>query len=306
MVLVASFGLGACGFRDGGGGDQAQIKNSAAFTADETSAGGAVAAPNALAATGGSEGGAAYDADMGATALPAGVNQPRIVKNATLRIDVEDGEFDKAFSEVATIASAAGGFVASSTSAAGDGTSAGSITIRVPAEKFDEVRRGVRGLGELDSEDLSGEDVGGQLTDLEARLRNLRAQEEAIRALMAKATNVPETLQVQNQLGSVREQIEQLDAQRARLTDSVTFATITVQLSEPGAAAPGERSEIAEAFAKAVDGAEAVLAGVIVALGYLVPLLLVVLVAFAIGRAISRVRQPRVVAAPASAGEHGA
>ena len=305
MVLVASLGLGACGFRDGGGDGQAQIKNSAALAADEASAGGVAAAPNSLAATGGSDSGAAYDAGMGATALPAGVKQPRIVKNATLRIDVEDGEFDKAFSEVATIASAAGGFVASSTSAAGDGTSAGSITIRVPAEKFDEVRRGVRGLGELDSEDLSGEDVGGQLTDLEARLRNLRAQEEAIRALMAKATNVPETLQVQNQLGSVREQIEQLDAQRARLTDSVTFATITVQLSEPGAAGAGERSKIAEALTKALDGAEAVLAGLIVALGYLVPLLLVVLVAFAIGRAIIRARQPRVAAAP-SAGEHGA
>ncbi|HEX4979772.1 MAG TPA: DUF4349 domain-containing protein, partial [Acidimicrobiales bacterium] len=237
-----------------------------------------------------------------AGAVPASVSMPRVVKTATLRIEVVDGEFAKAFSQVATIAASARGFVASSTSAAGgaDDLASGSLTLRVPSETFDDVRRRIHGLGDLQGEEIGGEDVAGQITDVEARLRNLRAQEEAVRALMSRANDVQETLQIQGQLSGVREQIEQLDAHRARLEDQVAYSTLTVQLFEPGAARPGERSSIARAFSDAIDGAESITAGAIVGLGYLLPVSILLVVAFAL-------RRFRLQPAPAPvSGEHGA
>lgn len=269
---------------------------------DPTTAGAAAGEHAGSVAAGGSTGPAA-------NAVPASVAMPRVVKTATVRLEVVDGEFSKAFAEAATIASSAGGFVASSTSAAGsdDELASGSLTLRVPAESFDAVSGRLRDLGEVRSEEIAGQDVGGQIADLEARLRNLRAQEEAIRALMSRTNNVQDTLNIQGQLGGVREQIEQLDAQRARLEDQVVYATITLHLFEPGAAPKGERSSIAEAFSDAVEGAESITAGAIVALGYLLPLATVVLLALAIRRSVVRQGAP----APASAtvggsGEHGA
>ena len=248
------------------------------------------ASPAALAA---GDGGAAKATGNANVVLPASVSQPRIVKTATLRVEVKDGSFRRVFSEVATIASGSGGFVASSTSAAGesDGPASGSLVVRIPAERFDEVRSRIAKLGDLKSEELRGDDVGAQITDIEARLRNLRAQEEAIRVLMERASNVPETLQVQSQLTELRGQIEQLDAQRLRLDDAVTFATLTVQLDEPGAAPRGERSQLAKAVSAAIDGAAAVLAAVIVAIGYALPLAALALVAFAVIRLATRPRR---------------
>lgn len=222
-------------------------------------------------AVAGGRGGSGGGSDVGQV-LPESLTEPRIVKSATLRIDVEDGAFARAFARVATIASSAGGFVASSTSSGGEDP-AGSVTMRVPAERFDEVRGRLADLGSLEYEQLAGDDVGAQIADMEARLRNLRVQEDAIRVLMARAGNVQETLQVQQQLGGVREQIERLEAQHRHLTDAVTYSTITTELSEGGAAAGGG-SRIGDALARAARGAEAMVVAVIVIAGYLLPLAL--------------------------------
>jgi hypothetical protein len=279
---VLFVGLYARGQEDRG--SQAMVGNLQAF--DTASAGGGGGAGGAVAATAPPATGDIPDS------LPAAIASPRIVKTATLRIEVDDKTFGRAFSEVATIASSAGGFVASSTSYAGDGDehglASGSLVLRVPAEQFDAVRQKVRGLGDLQSEEIQGEDVGAQLTDVEARLRNLRSQEEAIRELMRRAGNVGETLQVQNQLGSVRGEIEQLAAQQARLTDAVNFATITVQLSEPGATPGGDPSPLRDALDRAVEGAESIIAGMIVLFGYLFPIAVVVLIALTIHRIFVR------------------
>ena len=283
VVALFVLGGGCSAIRSSdGSGSQAMVAKSAG-TASAGSGGASVAdslaAPAPATATG--------------SALPASVGAPRIVKTATLRLEVKRGDFSRAFSEVATIASSAGGFVASSNSSAASehDVSAGSLTLRVPADQFDGVRRDVRKLGSLTSEEIKGDDVGGQLADLDARLRNLGSQEEAIRGLMARSKDVPETLQVQNQLSAVREQIEQLTAQQARLTDAVTFATLTVDLAEPGAVAvDDEPSALRDAISQAWEGMQAVVAGVIIVVGYALPLLLLVLAGVGSWRVASRRR----------------
>lgn len=251
---------------------------------------------------------AAEDATGGdrvAAPLPAGIGAPKVVRTATVAVEVGRGRFGAAFSEVATIAAAHGGFVASSNSSAGHGDddrlAAGTAVVRVPEDRFDQARRRLSGLGRVRSEELRGEDVGGQLTDLEARLRNLRSQEDAIRLLMARAETIGETIQVQQQLSAVREQVEQLAGQQARLADAAALSTITVSLSEPGAAARTgtERSVLARSLSRAVAGAEAVLAATIVALGYMVPLALLGLAGWVLVRLALRSRRPAPVPAAA-------
>ena len=247
----------------------------------------------------------------GPTALMSTVEQAKVVKTAVLHVEVGEGRFSRQFSEAATIAATFGGFVASSTSAAGDDESldSGTLVIRVPAESFDKTRDALRKLGKVQREQLSGDDVGGQLADIDARLRNLRAQEEAIRALMAKAKDVNETLTVQNQLGTVRQQIEELSAQQARLNDQVAYSTVTLNLTEPGATINEPTpTGLAGAWRRALDGAEAVLGGTIVSLGYLLPLAVLLLAAGFVARAVWRMRWrgvPVAVRTSGSAGEDG-
>ena len=295
VVLGAALLLGACSAADERS-ETASLDAPAgdiAFGADEESAGGDVAA-------GGAGGGAAAAGDGGTdatNALPAAVptaaRQAQVIRTAELRVELKKGGFREAFERATFLAGAHQGFVVDSSSErGGDGLASGSVVLRVPTDQFDAARKDLASLGEVRSEQLKGQDVGAELVDLEARLRNLRAQEESLRALMDKAANVPETMQVQQNLFGVRSQIEQLAAQEARMKDAVAMATIRVALAESGAALLSDPEPdptgIAGAFAQAVDGAVAVVSALVIAVGYLFPLAVLLSIAYAVLRLVRR------------------
>jgi hypothetical protein len=229
----------------------------------------------------------------GATPVPGA---PKIVRTGELRVNVGKGGFDVAFDRVASIAAAHGGFVAgSSTSSTGKARS-GELTVRVPADRFDAARRDLAALGKVEYQALRGEDVSGQLVDYDARLKSLAAQEEALRGLLGKATAVGEVLQVQNSLFDVRQQIEQLTAQKQNLEQSASLSTIQVSIFEPGAgfeAQPVQEDKgLAHAFRRAADGAVAVIGGMIVVVGWAVPLVALALILWGVSRLFRR-RRPR-------------
>lgn len=223
---------------------------------------------------------------------PAG---PRIVKRAEIRVEVKEDGFRAAFDRVTALASAHGGFVASSTSRTNEGDdderlAAGTLVLRVPAAAFETVRAALAELGEVKGDTVSGEDVTGQLVDLDARIRSLQVEEDALRRLMSRARTVGETIEVQQQLTRVRQQIEQLHGQKAQLEDAASLATFSVDLFEPGVAVAKaeESNRLAESFRTAVDGSLAVIGGTVVVIGYLVPLALLALLGWALWRLATR------------------
>lgn len=230
---------------------------------------------------------AAPAAKVGAPPLPGPAGPaaiaptgPRIVRTADLSVKVAKDGFQAAFDRVTAIATAHGGYVTASSTAttgANGRARAGQLTLRAPVDKFDDVRRAVGQLGTIESESSRGEDVSGQLVDYDARLRSLQAQEDTLRALLAKAVNVGEVLQVQNSLFDVRQQIEQLSAQRLQLDQAASLATLQVSVYEPGALLfpdpePLPAKGLAHSFERAVDGAVEVVGGMIVVLGWLTPI----------------------------------
>jgi hypothetical protein len=198
-----------------------------------------------------------------------------VVRSADVRVKVAKGQFGAAFDRVAALAAANGGFVSTSSTAAVQNSRSGELTVRVPADRFDTVRQGLSALGQVENQSIRGEDVSGQLVDYDARLKSLQAQEDALRVLVGQAKAVGDVLQVQSSLFNVRQQIEQLAAQKANLEQAASLATIQVSLFEPGAALvvrPVDDRSLAHSVRKAVDGMVAVVGGMIVVVGYLVPL----------------------------------
>ena len=80
------------------------------------------------------------------------------------------------------------------------------------------------------TEQTQAVEVTGQVIDLEARIRNLRASETALQAIAAKAIKISDVLDVQAQLTDVRGQIEELTAQLTDVTDRAELATLTRDL----------------------------------------------------------------------------
>ena len=298
-VLVLAFGIGACS-ASGSDEDQLSKASESVGASEARSADGGDSAQVAATETAGSVG----DGQSTATVAPVPRLDQKVIKNADLRVELRPDSFRTAFSAAASIAESNGGFVADSqTSGSGDDGARGTLTIRIPAARFDAARTALAELGELEEESISGQDVTGQLTDVDARLRNLRSQEEALRLLMTKAVNVGETMQVQQQLFAVREQVEQLAGQQTQLTDAVSFATVRVSLFEPGASLRPDDSEptsLGEALERAWDGAVTVVGTVVIGLGYLVPLAALALLGWLVWR-----RSRGAVTAPAGSSAAG-
>jgi hypothetical protein len=85
------------------------------------------------------------------------------------------------------------------------------------------------------SEDTDAEDVTAQVIDLDARIANLRASEAALQQIMTQATTIPDVLNVQKELTSVRGEIESMTAQRDHLADQAAFGTLEVHFNVPTA-----------------------------------------------------------------------
>jgi len=157
-----------------------------------------------------------------------------VIKNASLSIVVIDPAL--VLDEIVSMAESMGGFVVSSnlwqtTLSNGATVDQASINIRVPAERLDEALTKIKaGAGEVRSENISGEDVTSQYTDLKSRLRNLEAAETQLMAIMEDATEPEDVLQVYNNLVSVREQIEVIKGQMQYYEQAAALSSINIDI----------------------------------------------------------------------------
>ncbi|NIN64220.1 MAG: DUF4349 domain-containing protein, partial [Anaerolineae bacterium] len=113
------------------------------------------------------------------------VAERMIIRTAELAIVVEDTEV--ALLEVRGVATSLDGYLSGADVWRVNEQLRGRVTIRVPAESFDVAMDQIRGLAvEVESENVSAQDVTEEYTDLNARLRNLEATEEELLALLTE------------------------------------------------------------------------------------------------------------------------
>jgi hypothetical protein len=113
------------------------------------------------------------------------------------------------------------------------------ISIRVPAGQFDQALTALREMAvRIDSESISGQDVTAEYTDLESQLRNLRAAETQLQAILAEAKRTEDVLAVYNELVNIRGQIEMIEGQLKYYRESADMALITLSLTPDIATQP--------------------------------------------------------------------
>jgi hypothetical protein len=126
-----------------------------------------------------------------------------------------------------------GGYL-ESTEAGGQQSAYANITIRIPATQLESAKAEIRKLAlRIENEKTDATDVTKQYVDMEARLRNLRAQEAQYLQIMKSAVKVPDMLQVSEKLSEVRGQIEQQQAEFETLSKQVEMASISISLHVP-------------------------------------------------------------------------
>jgi Domain of unknown function (DUF4349) len=152
----------------------------------------------------------------------------KIVKTGEITLEVAN--VGSAVGTVRAMALQLGGYVGGSS--AGESDQAAMLTLRIPADRFDDALARLHGMdATVLAEATREEDVTSSIVDLQARITNLEASETQYRALLERAEKIDDILSVQGRLDDVRGQIEQLKAQLEQLSGLADLSTLTVTLT---------------------------------------------------------------------------
>jgi hypothetical protein len=199
LVAVAAFASGGTGARPGGTIDAALSSDEVAPSVERTLGrapetatkdglgtqgarnGSGAPAPQGVAPPPTSGGGSGVSASEPSTA--ASMDSRKIVQTASLKMQVKD--VADSFAEIGQIATAANGFVAGSNFVLQGEQQLASVTVRVPATRYQEVLAELRALAhKVDAESSNANDVTEEYTDLMARIRNLEIEQAKGRLML--------------------------------------------------------------------------------------------------------------------------
>jgi hypothetical protein len=156
--------------------------------------------------------------------------ESKIRKSGSINLTVES--LEKANDGVLDILDNYNGSVVSSNESGVGNSKSISITLKVPVEYFEDLFEEVKDMkGEVDYASYYTDDVTQEYTDLQSRLKNLKATETQLVKILETADTVEDTLAVFNQLSSTRSQIEVLEGQIKYLDNQVDYSYLTVYLS---------------------------------------------------------------------------
>ena len=156
--------------------------------------------------------------------------EQKLIKNASLTIEVPDTEFSK--EEVANQIKKANGYITNINSyQVRAGVLAYNMTVRIPVEKLDEVFAQVAALGEKTAENFSIQDITAQYRDNEARLANLKARQIRLREMMERDTeDLSDVLKIDKELNEVTLQIENLERTQRNNDNDVAYSRLTISI----------------------------------------------------------------------------
>lgn len=171
-----------------------------------------------------------------AVPAPVSKNTRNMVKNANLRVQVEN--IQKAASESVKIVEKAGGYVLESNFY---GNNTAYMRFGVPSDILEATLSSLSETGIETKRSISTEDVTDQMIDLEAELANKKLLRERLRALLSRAKDVKDVLAVETELTRIQTEIDATEGRLKQLKQNVSYAKVYLELTPK---APEKKQEI--------------------------------------------------------------
>jgi hypothetical protein len=163
-----------------------------------------------------------------------------IIRTGNIDIVVEDTE--GSLTSIGRLADQLGGWIVNSEiRQTGESAKSGSITLRIPAEDYDEMVGRIKEMAlEVTWESSNSQDVTDEFVDLTSRLGNLEATADRVRAFLDSAETVEEALDVNQELSRLEGEIEVIKGRMQYLSQSAAFSTLTVNITPDSISQPIE------------------------------------------------------------------
>lgn len=212
-----------------------------------------------------------------------------VIATATATVEVPDAA--EAVDAIGDAAVARGGYVESvtlngaSTAAPDAGVTEGMsmpvypqgewITVRVPSAELTEVIDELADVGDVLSSSVNRFDVTEQTVDLEARLAAAQASVARLTELMGQAGSVGDLIAAEQALSERQAMLESYQQQLTSLESQIAMSSLTVTLTPRSERVTADPAGFGDGLMAGWNGLVATLNGIVVALGFLLPWLLV-------------------------------
>lgn len=168
-----------------------------------------------------------------------------------------------------------------------------SITVRVPADRLQDVIDQVGALGTVSASSVDRFDVTDQAVDLRARIAAQETSVARLTELLAQSASVADLIAAETALADRQAALDADRQQLKMLEDQVAMSTLTVGLTERDAAPHADPAGFGDGIAAGWAGLVATVNGIVIGLGFLLPWLAVLALAVVIVWVVRRLRPAR-------------
>jgi len=123
------------------------------------------------------------------------------------------------------------------------------LNIRIPSQYFDSILKEISiQISKFDAKEITISDVTEEFLDIESRLKNKKELEKRYLEILQQSKSVEDILNIERELGKLREEIEATEGRLNYLSNQVSFSTLSVSFYKKVANETSFLGKIGERF----------------------------------------------------------
>lgn len=216
---------------------------------------------------------------------------------------IETLDFEKSYSNIMSALKESGGYVSSSDQSGGSNADGSytritaNYTLRIPVNSYQKYLENADEFGNTTRRSDWTEDITTRYIDTEKKIESLKVQENRLMELVDEAKNLDDLLRIEQELSSVRHQIESNTATLQTYANQSDYATVTLRVSEVSALNSVQSKSfflrVWEAVRRSAAEFAAILQDLVIAVIYIIPYAAVAFIAWRIVRPIFKKRKKK-------------
>ena len=164
--------------------------------------------------------------------LPATGQGEKIIRTGDITIEVENGK--ETYKKVSDLCQELGGFLSSSNFYRdNEGREAGTITLRIPKDKFTAALDRLSALGKVQDINTDSKDVSQEYANLTSQLdAAMVVYKKMLEALQKKQVTIPEAMRLESEITPILKRVQDLKNKIESLNNLISFTTVTAHFYE--------------------------------------------------------------------------
>jgi hypothetical protein len=176
----------------------------------------------------------------------------KLIKNGNVVFETSD--LEKTKTNIENLVQKFDGYISSDSKNEYDNKINYYLNIRIPAQYFDSILKGISNqISKFDSKEITISDVTEEFLDIESRLKNKKELEKRYLEILQQSKSVEDILNVERELGKLREEIEATEGRLNYLSNQVSFSTLSVSFYKKVSNETSFFGKIGESFTNGFD-----------------------------------------------------